>query len=88
MNILRELLLKKYAHLESCYNSRKEFEEHFFSGEVTIPAKDLLDLPIEIEETTIYYRRRPSFFSKIFGRTTKPIISMDGDINDGNLWVK
>lgn len=70
-NVMKSLLLKKYGHLASAYGSQKEFEEHFFSGEVTIPAKDLLDLPlnIEIETTEIHYRRVPktNWFRKIFG---------------------
>lgn len=71
---MKSLLLKKYGHLASAYNSQKEFEEHFFSGEVTIPAKDLLDLPleIEIETTEVHYSRVPkiNFIQRLFGATT------------------
>lgn len=46
---MREFLLKKYAHLATCYSSQEEFEKHFFGGEVTIPANDLLTLEIPIQ---------------------------------------
>lgn len=42
-NMINEIM-NKYYHLESAYGSKEEMKEHFLSGEVTMPIKDVVEI--------------------------------------------
>lgn len=40
----KKMLLQKFNYLRKFYKTKKEFEKHLFSGEVTISIKDLVKI--------------------------------------------